>query len=272
MSQGRFREKGLRITLYRFNATKKGVLAKPFNFQVAPLDEFSWSQGASHGEFDTLSRGQFSRRGGRALLTFDIRTLVVDYQPHWTSWYEPRPNAPNPQRSAQLFRKLVNTGTPFMFHARSGYWDGSDLRLSVTLRSVQSSEHAGEPDSRYFDLSFVEWREQELDQKGRGKRRRHALPSTVEIHEDGSASERPEEGGQPKKIPTTMKDAASLQDLARYFYGDPTYWRAISRENGISDFAPTRGLDELKKKGKAVRKLRIPDLSDPRTGGVESPV
>lgn len=270
MSEGGFREQGLRITLYRFNATKRGILAKPFNFQVAPLEEFSWTQGANHGEFDTISRGQFSRRGGRVLLTFDMRTLVVDYQPHWTSWQEPRPNAPHPQESAVLLRKLVNSGTPFMFHARSGFWEGSDLRLPVTLRSIASSEKAGEPDSRYFDLSFVEWREQELDRKGRGKaRRRHALPTTVEIQPNGVVWERPEEG-QPTRI-GTRTDKATFQDLAQYFYGDPTAWRVIERFNGISDFAPSRSLDELKNKGKAIRKLRIPDLADPRTGGIEAP-
>lgn len=271
--RGRFREEGLRVTLYRFNATKKGVLHKAFNFQCAPLEEFAWTQGGNHSEFETLARGQFSRRGGRALLTFDIRTLIVDYQPKWTSWHQARPNNPNPQEGAKLMRQLVNIGTPFYFYARSAYWGGADLRLPVTLRSVQSSERAGEPDARYLDLSFSEWREQELDRKGRGKKRhRHALPTTVEITDDGRAREVAHDDDEQAKSVYQAGDKVTLQDLALNYYGDPTYWRAICRENGISDFPPTRGLQQLTKRGKRVRKLRIPDLADPKTGGVEAPV
>lgn len=269
-SAGRFHEEGLRVTLHRFASTQRGVLAKPFNFQVSPLEEFAWVQGANHGEFDTLSRGQFSRRGGRELLTLEMKTVAVDYQPRWASYVEKRPNAPNPQNAASLMRQLVNLGTPVMLVARSAYWDKADLRLPVTLRSVQSAERAGEPESRYLDLSFVEWREQQLDQKGRGKsRKRRALPTTVEIKSDGVAWERPQ-GGQPQKIGSST-NKASFQDLAQFFYGDPAEWRTIERFNGISDFAPTRPLDELKKKGKTVRKLRIPDVADPKTGGIEVP-
>lgn len=272
MSEGRFREEGLRVTLSRFNATKKGVLADPLNFQMPPLEEFAYTQSATHQDFDTLSRGQFSRRGARSLLTFEIRTLAVDYQPHWAAYHRDRPDAPHPQKIAQVLKGLVLLGTPIMFHARSGYWEGSDLRLPVTLRSVQVAERAGEVDSRYFDLSFVEWREQELDRKNKGKKRpRHSLPTTVEIKPNGSVQEIGEGGGQPQKIPSRGGET-SLQDLAAFFYGDPTFWRAISRDNGIDDFAPTRSLAELKKKGKTVRKLRIPDLADPKTGGIEAPV
>lgn len=273
--EGRFHEDGLRVTLQRFKATKKRVLKEPLNFQVAPLEAFAWTQSAAFQDFDTLSRGQFSRRGARALLTFDIRTVVVDYQPSWASYERARPNAPHPQKIAQLLKTLVQVGTPMMFVARSGWWEGNDLRLPVTLRSMSSEERAGEIDARYFDLSFVEWREQELDQKGLGgKRDRHALPTTIEIFEDGSMKEVSEGNGQGNKIPTKAKDpgtAGSLQDLAQYFYGDPTLWRAIVLENGISDFAPSRNLAELNRHGRRVRKLTIPRLVDPRTGGVEAP-
>jgi hypothetical protein len=264
---GRWHEEGLRVSLSRFNATKKGVLEDDLDFQVPPLEEFSWTQAASHQDFDTLSRGQFSRRGARSLLTFELRTMVLDYQPHWVAWRRARPNQPHPQRVAQLLKHLVQLGTPIMFHARSAYWEGPDLRLPVTLRSVTVAERAGEIETRYFDMSFVEWREQELDRKDKGKKRdRHALPTTVEIQASGVVVEA--DGG---KI-GSRTDAATLQDLAQHFYGDPTYWRPIVRENGIEGFAPSRPLNELKKNGKTIRKLRIPDLADPKTGGLESPV
>ena len=272
---GAWRERGLRVTLSRFKATRKNVLNQPLNFQMPPLDEFAWNQAAEHQDFQTLANGQFSRSAGRSLLTFELRTLVVDYQPRWAAWHRARPNAPHPQQVAQLLKHIVQLGTPIMFTARSGLWESPDLRLPVTLRSVQSSERAGEVDARYFDLSFVEWREQELDRKGKGKptkvRLRHSLPATVVIHDNGTLSEAAESDGQPKKIPTRAK-YGTLSDLATFYYGDPSAWRSIVRENGIEDFAPNRDLSELKKKGKKVRKLRIPDLADPKTGGIESPV
>lgn len=266
-SEGRWQTDGLRVTLHRFKATKKGVLKTPLNFQVAPLESFGFTQAANFTDFDTLSRGQFSRRGARALISFDIRTFVIDYQPSWVSWERSRPNAPHPQKVTQLLKHLTQLGTPMMFVARSGFWEGNDLRIPVTLRSMAVEERAGEVDSRYFDLSFVEWREQELDRrKLGGKRERHSLPTTVVIHEDGSVSE---VGDSKEKIPQHDGDFATLHDLAQHYYGDPTVWRVIVLENGIDNFPPGRSLKDLEKGGKRVRKLRIPRLVE-KVGEAES--
>lgn len=263
--EGRWQTDGLRVTLQRFKSTKKGVLKEPLNFQVAPLEAFAWTQSANFNEFSTLSRGEFSRRAGRSLLTFDIRTVVVDYQPSWASYERRRPDAPHPQKIAQLLKNLVQLGSPMMFVARSGWWEGNDLRLPVTLRSVSVEERAGEIDARYFDLSFSEWRQQELDRKGfSGARERVSLPVTVKIEDDGRCIEE----GDSQQVTGAH---GNLGDLAQHYYGDPTLWRAIVYENGIENFPGSRDLAELEKKGKRIRKLRIPKLVDKQTGGVEFP-
>jgi hypothetical protein len=264
--QGRWQTDGLRVTLQRFKHTKKGVLKQPLNFQVAPLEAFGWTQATTFNDFDTLSRGQFSRLGGRQLLSFEMRTIVVDYQPTWVSWERARPNAPHPQRVAQELKDLAQLGSPMMFVARSGWWEGNDLRLPVTLRSVAVEERAGEIDARYFDLSFVEWREQTAEQRGYSGEdgQGDKTPATVKLEKDGRGVEE----GSGKVV---AGNPATLSKLALYYYGDPTLWRAIVMDNGIKDFAPGRDLNELDKNGKRVRKLHIPRLVDHKTGGVEAP-
>lgn len=260
---GAWNMRGLRVTLERFRHTKKGVLVHPLNFQVPPLESWGWSQETSHLDFETLNKGQFSRLAGRQLITFEIRTMVLDYQPSWVAYERKRPHQPHPQRVAQLLKNLTQLGSPLMFVARSGYWEGNDLRLPVTLRSTQVEERAGEVDSRYFDLQFSEWRAQELEDKGFSKHGGHGdpnVPATVKIESSGRCVEE----GTGKVVAAH----GTLHKLATYYYGDPTEWKVIVRKNGVKGFAPSRDLSKLEKKGKRVRKLTIPVLSN--AGGIEA--
>lgn len=246
---------GLRVSLQHFRHTKKGVLDNQLNFQVPPLEQWGWTQETDHLEFETLSKGQFSRLAGRQLITFEIRTMVIDYQPTWAAWTRRRPHAPQPQKTAQLLKNLVQLGSPVMFVARSGWWEGNDLRLPVTIRSVAVEERAGEIDARYFDLQFSEWRSQELEDKGYsgegGGAGGDKTPATVKIEDDGRCIEE----GTGKVV---AGKPGTLAKLATYYFGDPTIWRPIAAKNGMSGFPPNRDLSNLNKAGKANRKLDIP--------------
>lgn len=54
------------------------LLAQPFVFQCPPLEEFKIARAFTFGNYDTIEDGQFTRRGGRQLKTWEFDTLVME--------------------------------------------------------------------------------------------------------------------------------------------------------------------------------------------------
>ena len=105
--------------------------------------------------------------------------------------------------------------------------------MNVTLRTMNVRERAGEPDSRYFELDFVEYRAPRVARKQFGDR--HELPALIEINANGVAHEI-KRGG--KKLQQKQRHQigsgsrpATLRSLAKHFYGSPKKWREIKRKN-----------------------------------------
>jgi hypothetical protein len=276
--------------------TLRNTLPKPFYFQFSPLEEFGWD--VTHGwqDYETISGGQFTREGGRELRTLSLNTMVLDYDPPWANPII-TPAAPalrqaqgdggptignnsysmrvdedgevvTPLSVAQELQRIVQRGTPIQLTIENPTLEMEpELDMAVTLRSLSIREKGGEPDARYFDMSFTEYRSPSIRRKGYG-RARHKLPATVVVKESGICFEIIRQG---KRIPEknrhkigTQAQPATLRKLSKHFYGNQKNWRKIAKANGVKNFGPDDGLDKLfertrKKRKKQPLKLQIPE-------------
>lgn len=232
-------QEGLKVVLEPIpGLTRKDLLGRNgFFLQTPPLDEFSRDYGHSHTDYETVSTGQFSRKsGGRNLRTITFDTLVVDFAT-W-AFYD---DSPIEQITAKLI-EICESGDPVLLtaahdlpHGGYGNWDltlvGPEVQYPATLRTLRVAERAGEGDARYMNLSFVEYRDPNVDRTGLGGSKRAGsknLPTTVTLFMDGHATSAAGKAvGKPPSKPVTM----AL--LAKTFYGDPTAWKLIAETNAI---------------------------------------
>lgn len=265
---------GLHIVLRRCRYTKKGVLRKPLRFPIAPVDEFGWDAAYAWTDYDTISAGQFSRRAGRQLRTLQVTTLAIDWSAPWSviqsgeqeideDFYDA---AGGPWEMAKRLDTLVMRGTPMLLIVRNEIlYSKPDVQMIVTLRSANLRERAGEPDARYFDLGFTEYRVPKISRKNYGER--HELPAQVVITKKGVAIEVERDDKRlPKKQRHrigTDKSPATLRKLAKHYYGTPKEWKRIAKRNNIAkhisgDDSLEKLYDRRKRKGQPVR-LNIPN-------------
>jgi hypothetical protein len=251
---------GLHIILRRTKHTKKGVLRNPMLFQIAPINDFGWDVTYAHNDYETINKGQYSRPAGRQLRTIQISTLAMDWSAPWAvvpksrneHWYwddDFYGSAGGPWRVAKRLDHLCSQGTPMWLVVKNPkYYKKPDVKMRVTLRAAQLREKAGEPDARYFDLSFTEWRNPaEVKTKKYGKKLddKHDLPATVQIGKDGRAQEQyvdhqrtvKSKAKASKKHPVRHViggdgKPATLRMLSKHYYGTPKKWNLIKQRNG----------------------------------------
>lgn len=233
---------GLRVAMRRIpGLTKKGLLRSAFLFQVPPLETISEQYAGTHQEFGTVGSGTFSRYQGKQLRQVGFSSMFVDYKPAW-SLLDPGDEkawTPNPLLMRDQLINICEAGTPFMLLVHlAGYNQKYDVVWPATLRSVKVDQRAGEIGTRYFDVSFSEYRDPRVQRRAKGAKRTgppkgtsaHHLPATVTLTGDG----RGHWNGHVFK-------AVTMSSLARHFYGSPSRWRAIAQRNNL-DAAGTRPL------------------------------
>jgi hypothetical protein len=210
--------------------TAPGLLKAPLYLQCPPLESFSTGYAFSHADYDTVRAGQHSRPAGKQLRTVQFQTLLVDFSPSWAVWLPSRAGTPQPDplTTRNALVKLLESGSPFRFRAiNPGYWgDGrADLEMMATLRTLSVEERAGEPDARYLDLAFTEYRVPELGRKAKGSAR-HAG------------------GGRARDLPYKhpVKKGDTLLGLAKKHYGKQGRWRVIAQVNGIRNLSQSGDL------------------------------
>lgn len=293
---------GLQIILRRIRGvTDPGVLKQPYHFQISPLDEFGVEAAGNWTDYQTISGGTFTRDGSKGLDTISFQAMVVDFNPSWavkaggnehhervpfydegagrwrrTQLSEIGYYKPNPQRVAGEMRRLERALTPFMLVAHNkGLNDKPDLRMPVTLRNLSVREKAGEPDARYFDLSFTQYRRPKLKRKGyAGHPRKKDLPAAVSIDKDGIATEivsDPHSGGVgPGARIGTKAKPATLRRLAKHFYGQPSEWKRIAAKNGLKNMGGSQSLEKIGRRGRRHRNLTIPKITRRKKDGGDS--
>lgn len=248
---------GLRLKFEHINGlTERTLLRKPFFFQCPPLDAFTRVMQFSHADYETLGGYQHSTPAAMQLRSFQFNTVSVDWGAPWTlldklplnttrDLGQFRADLPKtPLEVSYELEKLLASGTPFWFSAHSpDLWHLSEIpqgRLSVTMRSLEVEERAGEVDARYFNINLVEFRRPIISQRGKGT------------------------AANSKKVPVTLfvrnlpDSRNTLYKLAKWYYGSSAKWRLISNANGWH-IPPSTNLKAHFKK-QPTRKIRIPAL------------
>lgn len=173
---------------------------------------------------------------------------------------------------ARQLDRLVTQGTPVRIIVRNPALPRADVNMVVTVRSANLRERAGEPDARYFDLSFSEYRAPKIARRNYGE---HQLPAQVYINQNGVAFEYRDQkrvkqntgGTSPPAIKHTIGSTLNpptLRDLSRHFYGTSNKWRLIQKRNrgllqGFSGEDLLKDVyDRRKRKNKPLR-LNIPE-------------
>jgi hypothetical protein len=279
----RHEEVGSQIVLGEIDGvTKHGLFRHDkYYFQCPPLDEFGTDFTYNWIDYDTIRKGQFTRDGGPQLAVVTFRTLVVDNNSSYTVWRggdnhnsrtdkrEPGGPAPDVIGVANDLDHIFHAGTPFNLRVwNKALYGRPDVDMAVTFRTLSTRENHGEPEARYFDMSFTEYRSPQLKQRGYGKNKKK-LPAVVQINGDGSCDEIKRDGKPIDRDHRTKigdaKHPATLRKLSKHFYGNNKDWIHISHKNGIRNFGPDDSLAKLRLKGKRYHKLTIPKL--PQHGG-----
>lgn len=281
---------GMRVILAPIpGLTKKGIMVdgsgKPrsFRFQIPPLESFTRSLAFAHSDYDTLRLGQHSRPGGKQLESIRFQTLIVDMDVPWAVY-------PNTQEFNRTFgpgystlrdemwnllnitdqlEEILESGSPVKLYAgQPVLWQGGggesgwDVNMPVTLRSLNIEERAGEPDARYIDVEFVEYRSLKLNRRrlgkaGKAKKTSAKRPAVVEIYADGRAFDMNTE----TQI-ATKAHPVTLYALAKRYFGDPSWATLIVRANPTLLNMNMSADDSLGRLTSASFKLRIPGELD----------
>lgn len=241
--------------------TDKDVLETPFHFQCPPLDTFAVSYSYGYNTYQTLRHGEMITPSGRALAVVSFRTLFLSYNASWTFDVD----RPNPLSATRALRRILHSGTPFALYVHNNdLWGRKDVHWSpkngnaAVLTSLDVEEAAGEPDTRYVNVSFQEYREPKLVRRRKGKRqsesRGRKLPAVILVTDKTGDWKRTDPGH-----PRSGKNA-SLRDLAKHFYGEQSQWRIIAAhpKNGrLKKLAPGESIGKAMK-GKEPLKIVIP--------------
>jgi hypothetical protein len=206
--------------------TDKKLMPGEFHFQCPPLEEFKRSYVQNWNDYDSLA-GPRSRPQSRALTQIQFSTLFVGLldHSHGYSWtvvdpapinFDPRfeAKAPNAHVYTDMLYDVLRAATPFrLVVGNPNLWNRPDLDMAATLRQLDVAERAGEVEARYAEVTFVEFRDPDLE-----------LPSLGDF-----AKTRGE--NVTLRIVNLKEDRRTLAQLALWYYGDPTRWREIVAAN-----------------------------------------
>lgn len=224
---------------------------RSFRFQCPPTESFTRSLAYAHADYETIREGMHSRPQGKQLEVIRFQTLIVDWDAQFAVWPNTtkfdRDFGSGPSVTRDEFWNLLNmteqleeimdSGTPVRLYAgQPMLWEGGggesgwDVNMPVTLRSIGIEERAGEPDARYLDVEFTEYRSLKLNRRRLGKKAKPTRatakrPAVVEIYPDSRAFE----VGTEKRIATSGK--ATLAFLAKHYFGDPSAAKYIYKAN-----------------------------------------
>lgn len=275
---------GLWIELRRCRYTKKGVLRQPLKMPIAPLDQFGWETTYGWTDYETISQGQFSRPSGRQLRSLNLSTLALEWIAPWAatqavetedmedddlnlidedSWGDI--SEIGAAGIARQLDRLVAQGTPVRLTVRHPQRPRPEINLIMTLRSASLQERAGEPDARYFELSFTEYRVPQVARRNYGK---HPLPAQVQINPQGVALEFRRSGKKLKKAQWhkigKANKPATLRELSKHFYGTANKWRLIQKRNkrilgGFSGEDSLKDVYDRRKRKNQPLRINIPE-------------
>lgn len=207
--------------------TPKGIFTneQPFTFQVPPLDSFGEEGDHPFDDWQPLGLGQQTFKApGPSLRTVSYSTMFLDWQPVWSVLAKPD-WTPNPQAFVRQLAKIRSSGQPFHLLVYSSSTPNAkyEVDYAATLRQFHWELRAGEDDAYYVTVSFVEHRAPGVEEFLSGAAQHPALPAKLTIR-------------------TLPPERATLSNLARFYYGDPSKWKVIAAANGLSKLVPSARL------------------------------
>jgi hypothetical protein len=221
--------KGMIVRMERIaGVTDAGLLVEPFTFQVPPLNTFPINRSYPQSTYDTVALEQRSRKGVRQLDTITFDTLFCQDPWEWTLLHGDG-FVPNPLDMIAKLDRIGKAGTQFWLTARTPtFYSGYDVNMAASLISLNSEIREGEPDARYVNVGFLEFRDSSLKAR--------QLPGT---------------GGRNKNLPVSLRadqlpaDRNTLYELATYYYGAASEWRRIAKANSLTAKNPSGDLRSL---------------------------
>lgn len=232
----------LQCVLTRSPRTAPGILAVPFYFQAAPIENFAYETTADWADYDTLGRRRFSRPTSMQLVPITFDTIFTDYLfddvPAALQTYvknlealglgslsldaiSSHPFFARPGARLRELRIIEASMTPLVLTVADdsilktpvgnavAINTGDQISMEATLRTVRQEERAGEPDALYCSVSFMQYAPIDLATTTRG-------------------GAKGAEGGTRKLTIRTLKnDEITLARLAKKFYGDASKVTAI---------------------------------------------
>lgn len=248
------RGEGLRVRLSKIpGETPKGVLDTAL-ILPAVIDAFGWTEEAGHTEYDTVRAGQFSQpqlgppTARRLRMLDDVGTLTVDWDPPWLV-----EQGQDPDDVHDTMYGILRSRRPCELLATPKFGPTRPLlRVNITIRGISAVMKRGEPDSMYYTLKIVEWRNASAARRGAGV------------------------GGDVSRLPTTHRLTATdtLYSLSMLYYHTASGATAIARANGIKSWGkktPLVGLARFRVGSKiTIPKVAISEntVGPSRIGGV----
>lgn len=222
--------------------TDKDVLYSPLVFQCPPLEEFVVEYAHSHGDYDTISDGQYSRKGGVQLRQCSFDTLFVDYALFAMT-------SVNIESITEQLVEVCESGSPFLLtvaHALppTGFTKAAlttiqpELQMGATLRTLRVTEKAGEGDARYVNVSFTEYRDPVVTAAGKTARSGgKTFPSEVLIGKTGAGYDL-----TTRAVIASPTARVTLDRIARHYYGKPEMAKLVAVANGLENWGYTSPL------------------------------
>jgi hypothetical protein len=238
--------------------TSRKHMPGPFTFQVSPTDTLPIPRSWPWQDYDTIGAGQRSRPGSRQLRTVAFDSLFIADTPWWSFLTPdlvggaPTPGVrgaetdaefalrvrsealnakyglgnrkvPDPLKMIAALEKLGNNYQVFTLTIRQpNELAGYDVNMWATLRNFDTRKVAGEPFTRYFSITFVEYRPTKIEREQIGHPH---LPLTVVAG----------------KLPPGRD---TLHELAKFYYGSPSQWRRIAAASHLK-VGPSYDLNKL---------------------------
>lgn len=224
---------GLKITMRRAHGvTDLDVLTVPMRFQAPVVGDFARQFGFNWSTYDTLRAGQRSRPMGNQLLELPLSTMLLDRVAQDDSsgvvvW----PHAPEPLGIIDELKYIAGMvaggkATPFRLTVNQpAVWgDAPIINMLAVLTRVAPTQKAGEVGTEYLDLTFLEFREDEISRRRQPRADEKTRYYRIEFAAD------PQTG--------VLHTKESLYDLAKRYYHQPSAWRRIAFANGIKGVDP----------------------------------
>lgn len=230
--------RGLIVRLTAINETHKRDLRRPLTLP-AVLNEFSFEETAAWQNYETVADGEFSTPPGgdetaRMLRRSDLEVLTIDWDEPWLQ------GQADQVRVRRVLFSLLRHKRPFRIHAYVRPDPGYDeLRMNAKLLSIRRRLEGGQAAARYWDLAVEEWRNNEVDRRGRNA---------------------PSRGRHGTRLPTTHRITAktTFASLSRHYYGREEGWRLIAEENGVRGWGSSTPIADHRR-FKVKSKVKIPE-------------